>query len=197
MTDPTTQVEQRFDHLIASAPQKRRAWSSNTAIVSLVIHSVLIAGAAYATVRAPDQQRSERPITFIELEPERVVEEARPEENARQAGPSPEARTETVTPPEETPLVIPEIDFTEPAISANTFSGEGTIDVIAEGVAGEGDAKPAEVFAYTVAELNEIPRLRNQLQMTSVFERLYPRILQDAGIGGTVWLEFVIEADGS
>ena len=41
------------------------------------------------------------------------------------------------------------------------------------------------------------PSLSNQGTIASVMERLYPRILQDAGIGGTVVMQFVIEPDGT
>jgi TonB family protein len=51
--------------------------------------------------------------------------------------------------------------------------------------------------AYEVAVLERQPRLSNQGTIASVMERLYPRILQDAGIGGTVVMQFVIEPDGT
>jgi bla regulator protein BlaR1 len=51
--------------------------------------------------------------------------------------------------------------------------------------------------AYTVAQLDAKPRLSNRDEIASVMERLYPRQLQDAGIGGTVSTQFVIRPDGT
>jgi protein TonB len=59
------------------------------------------------------------------------------------------------------------------------------------------EAPPAADFAYELAVLDKQPSLSNKGTIASVMERLYPRLLQDAGIGGTVQLQFVIEPDGS
>ena len=61
-----------------------------------------------------------------------------------------------------------------------------------------GSADPASPdFAYEVAVLSRTPELANVGSIGSVMERLYPRDLQDAGIGGTVAMQFVIEPDGT
>jgi TonB family protein len=52
-------------------------------------------------------------------------------------------------------------------------------------------------YAYEVKELDRAPELSNKGQIGSIMERLYPRPLQNAGIGGTVVSRFVIEADGT
>jgi TonB family protein len=51
-------------------------------------------------------------------------------------------------------------------------------------------------FAYEVAVLERKPELTNEAQVAGLMQRLYPRMLQDAGIGGTVMMQFVIQADG-
>ena len=58
-------------------------------------------------------------------------------------------------------------------------------------------APAAGDFAYELAVLERQPALSNTRTIASVMERLYPRILQDAGIGGTVVVQFVIEPDGT
>jgi TonB family protein len=45
--------------------------------------------------------------------------------------------------------------------------------------------------------LSRQPELRNLSQVRSFMERNYPRMLQDAGIGGNAVLQFVVEADGT
>jgi TonB family protein len=57
--------------------------------------------------------------------------------------------------------------------------------------------RPQPDFAYEVAVLERVPELANKGTIGSIMERLYPRLLQDAGIGGTVVMQFVIEPDGT
>lgn len=54
-----------------------------------------------------------------------------------------------------------------------------------------------ERFAYEASVLHRQPELRNATDVQQIMQRLYPRMLQDANIGGRVVLEFVIEADGT
>ena len=49
---------------------------------------------------------------------------------------------------------------------------------------------------YRLSDLNRNPELRNGQAMAPIMERLYPRELQDLGLGGTVMMEFVIGRDG-
>ena len=49
---------------------------------------------------------------------------------------------------------------------------------------------------YEVDALSRRPELSNRDDIGSVMEREYPRALQDAGIGGTVLTQFIIEPDG-
>jgi TonB family protein len=49
---------------------------------------------------------------------------------------------------------------------------------------------------YEPQQLDRRPRLNNAATVAEVMERLYPRELREAGIGGTVIVEFTIERDG-
>ena len=112
---------------------------------------------------------------------------------APEAAPAPPA-----PPPEEPPPAIPEVDLSAPPVSAEDFSGVGTLGGVADGIpAAEAPKEPEPEFAYSVAELDRKPELTNSSTIVGVMERLYPRILQDAGIGGTVTMQFVIEPDGT
>jgi TonB family protein len=60
------------------------------------------------------------------------------------------------------------------------------------------DTVPARsTFAYEVAALQKAPELRNESEVRSMLSRFYPRMLEDAGIGGTTMMQFVIRADGT
>src|SRR5690606_27014765 len=92
---------------------------------------------------------------------------------------------------------IPEVDLSAPAVSADDFSGIGVLDAppAPPPPPAEPPPPPAD-FAYELAVLDRVPALSNAGTVSSVMERLYPRLLQDAGIGGTVVMQFVIEPNG-
>lgn len=75
---------------------------------------------------------------------------------------------------------IPSGPGTAPAVNATSSAGAGSQD-----------------FAYEVAVLSRAPQLSNKGEIAGVMERLYPSLLQNAGIGGTVVAQFVIQPDGT
>ena len=80
------------------------------------------------------------------------------------------------------------------ACTADIPSGPGGGPAV-NAVGASGSAAPS--FAYEVAVLDRVPELSNRGEIATIMERLYPRLLQDAGIGGTVVMQFVIEPDGT
>jgi TonB family protein len=62
-----------------------------------------------------------------------------------------------------------------------------------------GDSVPDGIggYAYEGAPLDRVPELSNRGSIASIQERLYPRLLKDAGVGGTVVVRFVVEEDGT
>jgi TonB family protein len=59
------------------------------------------------------------------------------------------------------------------------------------------DTVPAGQKLYEVAELDRKPELTNKSQVQSMLSRYYPRMLQDAGVGGTAMMQYVITPEGS
>lgn len=51
-------------------------------------------------------------------------------------------------------------------------------------------------FAYEVAVLERKPELINTAEVAGTMMKLYPPHLQDAGVGGAVTMQFIIESDG-
>ena len=91
------------------------------------------------------------------------------------------------------PLAGPEIDEAD-------FSGEGVEGGRARGradptadkiVTGEDLSAAPSFTPYTVA-----PALRNREEIASILEKLYPRLLRDAGIGGRVMMWVFIDENG-
>ena len=199
-----------FKNLPASQGSKRGVFTGKTATTSIVVHALLIAGAVYASVGGPtEQEKEEELVEFMEIEDKPPEPEApKPDEPPPPPPPEPTEAPpppkgfQTLMPPEEPPPVIPEVDTSAPPVSAADFSGIGQAGGTSKGVEGgvpQAVAKeepPAEGFAYEVAVLERKPELSNRSQVASLMQRLYPRMLQDAGIGGTVMMQFIIEANG-
>lgn len=198
-----------FKNLPSSGGKKRRTWTPSTAFASLVLHGLMLAGALYATTQAPAAaKKAEELVEFMDIqeaepepEPEPEPEEPPPPPDPVETPPPPKG-FQTLEPPSEPPPVIPEVDTSAPPVSAEDFSGIGVAGGTSKGVAGgtpQAVAKEepkGEGFAYEVAVLERKPELTNKSQVASLMQRLYPRMLQDAGIGGTVMMQFVIQADG-
>jgi protein TonB len=184
----------RFNHLVASGGQRRRSWNARTAAMSLVVHSALIFGAVYATVKTHEMKKAEELVEFIDVQ-EKAPPPPRPDEPP--PPPPAPAATQALTAPTEPPTAIPAVDLTARAITEQDVSGIGKVAPEAAPPPAVVEAPPAADFAYELAVLDRQPSLSNKGTIASVMERLYPRLLQDAGIGGTVQLQFVIEPDGS
>jgi periplasmic protein TonB len=186
-----------FNHLPASSGARRGVFTGKTAIPSLIFHGLLIAGGVYATVRAEETKKEEELVEFVDIEEQKPEPEA-PKPDEPEPPPPPPAATQAIEPPAEPPASIPAVDLSAPAVSAEDFTGIGV--VAPEAAPAPPAAPPPEAapdFAYEVAVLERVPELSNKGAIGSIMERLYPRLLQDAGIGGTVVMQFVIEPDGT
>jgi protein TonB len=184
-----------FKQLPASQGTKRGIFTGKTAIPSIIFHALLIAGAVFATVRAEDVKKKEELVEFVDVQEKAPPPPPKPDEPP--PPPPPPAATQALTPPTEPPTAIPAVDLTAKAITEQDVSGIGKVAPEAAPPPAVVEAPPAADFAYELAVLDKQPSLSNKGTIASVMERLYPRLLQDAGIGGTVQLQFVIEPDGS
>ena len=196
-----------FNKLVASQGKKRGGWNPTTIAISIGLHALLIAGAVYASVRAPlEAAQEEELVTFVDI-PEEAPPAAEepppppPPEVEPAATPPPPKGFQELIPPIEPPAVIPDVDNSLPPVNPEDFSGIGQAGGSATGIEGgtaqDLAAVDSSTFAYESHVLSRQPELRNLAQVRSYMERNYPRNLQDAGIGGSVTLQFVVEADGT
>jgi protein TonB len=196
-----------FNKLVASS-NKKRFWNPRTVTVSVVFHGLLLAGAVYASVQAPKAvKKAIEDVTFLEIH-EKEPEPPKPEpppppppEVKQEQKPPPPKGFQELIPPREPPPQIPDVDTSAPAVNAADFSGMGQAGGTATGVEGGTPQNVAKVdstnFAYEVAVLERKPELTNKSQVASMLSRYYPRMLQDAGIGGTTTMQFVITPQGT
>lgn len=192
-----------FNKLIASQGGRRGFWSPRTVTMSVAVHGLLLAGAVYATVGGPVQDRAaEEEVTFIEIqenEPEPPqAEEPPPPPPEQPVAPPPPQGFQELLPPLEAPPEIPDVDLSEPAVDAADFSGVGIAGGTADGVEGGTPQNTARdsTFAYEPAVLEVQPKLNNLRDVQRALTRNYPRMLQDAGIGGQTIMQFVITETG-
>jgi protein TonB len=107
---------------------------------------------------------------------------------------------------------LPPPDSSGGAVSENDYRGRGEIggvgggrpspvttmvsDTGSGGGGGGGVTSPARPRIYTAAHVELVAKLLNRAELPALLQRLYPPILRQAGIGGDVVTEFVIDAKG-
>lgn len=190
-----------FNKLVASHSTHSSFWNPKTISLSAALHALLIAGAVYASVQAPrEAEKKVEEVTFMEIEdkppePPRPAEPPPPPPQASVEPPPAPKGFQELIPPDIPPPNIPEPDFSEPVVNPEDFSGVGVAGGRADGV--EGAPAPQDsTFAYSVAVLERQPALDNLRQVQRSLSRNYPRMLERAGVSGTVVMRFVITPDG-
>jgi protein TonB len=196
-------------NIYTSGRRKRRVWSPVTLTLSIGAHVLLLGGLIYASTQPP-----ERVVIDIPLDP--YVDEVppkTPQPPVEEPPPPPQEEpqpTEPVkgdfvqpVPPDRVPDHIPPPDLGAPPLTPEQTSGIGKRgDVI--GKPDPEDPRPptgnpgtgaGEVFEYELVE--ERPALKNAREMQRVLQRLYPSLLQEAGITGQTVLQFVVDAEGN
>ena len=120
-----------FNKLVASQGKKRGGWNPTTIAISIGLHALLIAGAVYASVRAPlEAAQEEELVTFVDI-PEEAPPAAEepppppPPEVEPAATPPPPKGFQELIPPIEPPAVIPDVDNSLPPVNPEDFSGIG------------------------------------------------------------------------
>jgi protein TonB len=107
---------------------------------------------------------------------------------------------------------LPPSDSSAVSVSENDYRGRGVIggvgggrpspvtamvsDSGSGGGGGGGVTSPARPRIYTAAHVELVAKLLNRAELPALLQRLYPPILRQAGIGGDVVAEFVIDAAG-
>ncbi|MBX3145908.1 MAG: TonB family protein [Gemmatimonadales bacterium] len=179
-----------FENLIESKPQRARTFKQT--LFSLVLHVVLIYGAIKATAGAAEVLKEiiqDTTMVFLKAPepppppPPTVV----PPDAIVTANPPPMG-FQTVMPPTEIPRDIPPVNLNE-RFDARDFSGKGVEGGIAAGiVGGTGPVSTEETF---VADEVDDP-----VQPINQQRPRYPPVLQQAGIAGSVDVQYVVGTNG-
>ena len=178
-----------FENLIESKPKKERTLGQS--VTSLVLHVVLGYGAIKATAGAQEKLKEilqDSTMVFLKPpEPPPPPPETPPPDAIVTQTPPPMG-FQTVMPPTEIPKDIPPVNLNE-RFDAKDFSGKGVEGGIASGVVG-GTGPVSNQETFVEAEVDD------PVQPINFQKPRYPPVLQQAGIAGSVDVQYVVGTDG-
>ena len=178
-----------FNQLLESKA-KRQKLAGGT-VFSVFFHTLLIAGAVYATATAgvKDEKTKAEKIQFVEIkkEPPPETKEAPPPEIVVKAPPP--KGFQVLRAPVRIDIKIPEIDLSKSVTNADDFTGKGVRGGVGSGVVGgTGPVTDQTYFDFQVEKpasmLDDSPKPR------------YPAVLESSGIAGEVQAQFVVSTNG-
>ncbi len=179
-----------FNQLLESKAQKQKM--AGGTMFSIVLHTVLIGGAVYATARAgvKDEKSKAEKIQFVEMKKEPPkVEPKEPPPKEVVVKPPPPKGFQVLRAPVRIDIKIPEIDLSKAVTNESDFSGKGVKGGTGSGVVGgTGPVTNQTYFEFQVEKpaemLQDSPKPK------------YPSVLESSGIAGEVQAQFVVRSDG-
>jgi periplasmic protein TonB len=169
-----------FDHLIESKRRGDKKQVFGVGFISLLLHTVLIAAAIYATLGATEASSEvlvDTTVVFLNQPKEQEEQPKVVQLDVQLKG------FQTVVAPTSIPTDIPPINLEE-KFDPRDYSGTGVEGGIGTGIVPSSD----QVYAEAVVE--EKP------EMLSARQPDYPQLLRTAGIEGTVIVQVVIDTMG-
>jgi protein TonB len=178
-----------FNQLIESKAAKQKM--AGGTLFSIVLHTVLIGGAVYATARAgsKDEKTKAEKIQFVEMkkEPPKVPDKPPPPKEVVVKPPPPKG-FQVLRAPVKIDIKIPEIDLSKAITNESDFSGKGVKGGTGSGVVGGVANTNQTYFEFQVEKpaemLAESPKPK------------YPSVLESSGIAGEVQAQFVVSSGG-
>jgi periplasmic protein TonB len=176
-----------FNQLIESQPKKQKM--AGGTMFSIVLHTVLIAGAVYATARAgvKDEKAKAEKIQFVEMKKEPPPEKKPEPPKEVVVKPPPPKGFQVLRAPLRIDIKIPEIDLSKAITNESDFSGKGVKGGTGTGVVG-GTATNQTYFEFQVEKPAEM--------LSDSPKPKYPSVLESSGIAGEVQAQFVVRMDG-
>jgi periplasmic protein TonB len=178
-----------FENLIESKPKRQK--TTKQVIMSAILHVALGYGAIIATANAAEQIKAiNADTTMVFLKPPEPPPppppETPPPEAIVTANPPP-LGFQTVMPPTEIPKDIPPVNLNE-RFNAADFSGKGVEGGIATGVVGGSGPVTGETFLQEQVD--------DPVQPINIPKPRYPPVLQQAGVSGSVDVQYVVDTLG-
>lgn len=179
-----------FNKLLESKATKQKM--AGGTVFSIVLHTVLIGGAVYATARAgvKDEKAKAEKIQFVEIkkEPPKVPDKPPPPKEVVVTPPPPKG-FQVLRAPVKIDIKIPEIDLSKAVTNDADFSGKGVKGGTGSGVVGgTGPVTNQTYFEFQVEKPAEMAPGSPTPK--------YPSVLESSGIPGEVQCQFVVKSDG-
>jgi protein TonB len=178
-----------FNQLLESKAKKDKM--AGGTVFSIVLHTVLIGGAVYATAAAgvKDEKAKAEKIQFVEMkkEPPKVIEKEPPPKEVVVKPPPPKG-FQVLRAPVKIDIKIPEIDLSKAITNEADFSGKGVKGGTGTGVVGGIANANQTYFEFQVEKPAEMA--------SGSPTPKYPSVLESSGIAGEVQAQFVVKSDG-
>ncbi len=179
-----------FNQLLESKAKKQKM--AGGTMFSIVLHTVLIGGAVYATAKAgtKDEKAKAEKIQFVEMkkEPPKVPDKPPPPKEVVVKPPPPKG-FQVLRAPVKIDIKIPEIDLSKAVTNENDFTGKGVKGGTGSGVVGgTGPVTNQTYFEFQVEKPAEM--------LSDSPKPKYPSVLESSGIAGEVQAQFVVRSDG-
>jgi len=181
-----------FNNLLESKPKKEKRRGGT--VTSVVVHSVLVGLAVYATANAAiknEKPRQEK-IDFVETpkdQPPPKEEPPPPPPPDVVVAPPPPKGFQVLTAPVEIPDVIPDIDLSKKVTDEADFSGKGVAGGVAKGKEGGAVVQSDQPYFEFQVEKPVVPAPGST-------QPRYPDMLRQAGVEGEVLAQFVVDTTG-
>jgi periplasmic protein TonB len=178
-----------FNQLLESKAKKERM--AGGTVFSIVLHTLLIGGAVYATARAgiKDEKAKAEKIQFVEMkkEPPKVPDKPPPPKEVVVKPPPPKG-FQVLRAPVRIDIKIPEIDLSKAVTNESDFSGKGVKGGTGSGVVGGVANTNQTYFEFQVEKPAEM--------LSDSPKPKYPSVLESSGIAGEVQAQFVVGMNG-
>jgi TonB family protein len=175
-----------FEVLVESKPKKQR--TVGQLLASLVVHVLLITGAVMATKGAAEVVRERlQDTTLVFLEPPKAPPPETPPPDAIVSANPPPKGFQTVVAVQDIPTEIPPVNLND-RFDPKDFTGSGVQGGVATGIVG--GTGPVTGETYLEAQVDDPPTV------ISTGPLRYPPVLERAGIGGRVVMQFVVDTTG-
>jgi periplasmic protein TonB len=207
--------------LLESKKSSQKGRSASGTILSVILHSLIIFLAVFATARAGTKVREKREtkVNFVAMkknepppppkkelpkpEPPKVKKTPAPPKVVKVdvpkiVAPAPPQGFKVVAPPVSVPTSLPAIDLSKAITNENDFSGKGVAGGSANGVKG-GTGKEGDT-GKEAGPVHEGPYM--EFQVEKPVEKIggeapeYPLSLRDNGVTGKVLAQFVVGENG-
>ncbi len=160
-------------------------------VFSIVLHTLLIGAAVYATARAgvKDEKAKAEKIQFVEMKKEPVPEKKEPPPPKEViVKPPPPKGFQVLRAPLRIDIKIPEIDLSKAVTNESDFSGKGVKGGTGTGVVGGIANTNQTYFEFQVEKPAEM--------LSDSPKPKYPSVLESSGIPGEVQAQFVVNSSG-